>query len=141
MTGTARLVRTNRGLLVSARLQTAVELECSRCLELYPQELRIKFDEEYIPIVDVETGLPANVPRDADTYTINDRHEVDLKAAFREYGELEIPMKPLCRPHCAGLCPECGANRNLESCDCRPDSGDLRFAALRALLGEADGAG
>ena len=43
-------------------------------------------------------------------------------------------MKPLCQIDCAGLCPQCGTNRNVSSCACVLDAADERFAALRALL-------
>jgi uncharacterized protein len=132
--GDVELIRTNRGILARANLTTAAHLECSRCLEIYFEPLRIDFSEEFIPVVDVETGLPANIPHESHTYLINDHHELDLSEAVREYGLLELPMKPLCKSDCAGLCPQCGTNRNVSSCDCVLDSADERFAVLRALL-------
>jgi len=47
--------------------------------------------------------------------------------------QLEIPLKPLCRPECKGLCPTCGADRNVAPCDCR-EEGDERLAKLKSLL-------
>jgi uncharacterized protein len=46
---------------------------------------------------------------------------------------LELPMKPLCRPDCLGLCPRCGTDRNSDPCDCR-DEADERLAKLKSLL-------
>jgi uncharacterized protein len=47
----------------------------------------------------------------------------DLKVPFDtlidEEVQLEIPMKPLCRPDCRGLCPTCGADRNAGPCACQ----------------------
>jgi uncharacterized protein len=136
--GKVRLTRTNRGILVQADLSTAVRLECSRCLELFVQKLPIRFAEEYIPEVDVETGLPAHIPHESYAFRINEKHELDLAPAVREYGDLELPMQPLCRSDCAGLCPQCGANRNLEPCQCSVSAADERFAVLRALLPDDD---
>lgn len=132
--GYADLLRTNRGILVRARIATAVRLNCSRCVESFDERLQIEFAEEYIPVVDVETGAPTNIPRESHTYVINGRHELDLAEAIREYGLLELPMKPLCEIDCKGLCPHCGTNLNLGRCRCVEDVRDGRFAVLKALL-------
>jgi len=132
--GKVRLTRTNRGILVNARLHTAARLQCSRCLELYVEDLPIRFNEEYIPVVDVVTGLPTHIPHESYAFLINEKHELDLRPALREYGVLELPMKPLCSSSCKGLCPQCGANLNQAPCTCVVEPQDERFAALRALL-------
>ncbi len=132
--GKVRLTRTNRGILVTARLRTAARLECSRCLDVYVENLPIRFDEEYIPVVDVVSGLPTHIPHESYAYLINEKHELDLQPAVREYGLLALPMKPLCSSECAGLCPQCGANLNREKCECVVEARDARFAPLAALL-------
>lgn len=132
--GVAELIRTNRGILVRGRFTTSVELECSRCLELTAQDLSIDFSEEYLPVVDVVTGRPMHRPADSAVFLISDTHELDVGQAVREYGLLELPMQPLCRADCRGLCPQCGADRNVEPCHCVVEAGDARLAVLRALL-------
>lgn len=59
--------------------------------------------------------------------------QLDLRPAVRELALLDAPATPLCRPDCAGLCPECGANRNDEVCACKPPPADPRWSALAAL--------
>jgi uncharacterized protein len=134
--GTAELIRTNRGVLVRGQFPTAVDLECSRCLSIYVEGLKLDFVEEFLPIVDIQTGAPAKLPHDEETFLIDDKHELDLEPAIREYGLLALPMKPLCQADCAGLCPRCGVNRNYESCACVLNEPDERFAVLRALLSD-----
>ena len=46
--------------------------------------------------------------------------EIDLSELLREQFYLALPMKPLCREDCRGLCPQCGVNRNTGTCDCGP---------------------
>ena len=58
---------------------------------------------------------------------------MDLEAIIREQIILMVPLKPLCREDCRGLCPNCGANLNLESCDCKTDKSDSPFAQLAKL--------
>lgn len=132
--GTVKFTRTNRGILVDARLTTSAKLECSRCLDVYVEHLPINFCEEYIPVVDVETGHAVDIPHEIYAFLINEKHEIDLEPAVREYGVLALPMKPLCRAECAGLCPQCGANLNRERCTCVVDATDPRFAGLKAFL-------
>jgi uncharacterized protein len=58
--------------------------------------------------------------------------ELDLEPLSRDAVLLELPLAPLCRPDCLGLCPQCGTNWNVAPCGCRP-AGDPRWAALDAL--------
>jgi len=134
--GEADFLRTSRGIVVQGKFTTAVDLECSRCLDIYVENVAIEFAEEFVPIVDVNSGAPLNIPRDSETFVINDKHELDLEPAIREYGLLALPMKPLCQADCAGLCPRCGINRNTATCTCIIDDADDRFAVLRSLLNE-----
>lgn len=136
--GRMRLTRTNRGVLVSTRLHTAVKLECSRCLDLYVEDLPIRFEEEYIPVIDVVSGLPTRIPHESYAFRIDEKHELDLGPAIREYGVLALPMQPLCETDCAGLCPHCGANLNQEKCSCVVQARDGRLAVLEALLPSED---
>ncbi len=55
--------------------------------------------------------------------------------------ELNIPMKPLCRPDCKGLCPTCGADRNETACSCEEPTADSRWAALAALKSRLEAPG
>lgn len=132
--GKVRLTRTNRGILVDAKLHTAAKLECSRCLDVYVENLPIRFEEEYIPVIDVVSGLPTHIPHETYAFRIDERHELDLRPAIREYGDLALPMKPLCSTSCAGLCPQCGANLNVKKCSCVVAARDSRFAVLEAFL-------
>ena len=51
---------------------------------------------------------------------------------------LQVQMTYLCKEDCKGLCPHCGADRNVTDCDCEKKQIDPRFAALRALLDEGE---
>jgi uncharacterized protein len=61
---------------------------------------------------------------------------IDLAPVLREYFLLEIPISPLCRPDCKGLCPICGNNLNESTCNHDDESGDPRFSSLKKLLEE-----
>jgi len=59
--------------------------------------------------------------------------QLDLRPVARELVLLDAPLTPLCRPDCAGLCPNCGINRNEATCQCDGPPADPRWAALDQL--------
>ncbi len=61
-------------------------------------------------------------------------HVLDLGDMLREQFYLALPMRPLCRPDCQGLCPQCGADRNVEACQCQSEWVDPRLSVLKALV-------
>lgn len=136
--GRVNLVRTDRGILVRGNLHTDIEVTCSRCLNscLYPLALAI--EEEYFPSTDVLTGAPIAVPEQSDYFTIDEQHILDLDEVIRQLALLASPMKPLCKGNCAGLCPSCGHNLNLGSCDCPNQEVDSRWARLQKLAIASD---
>jgi uncharacterized protein len=132
--GEVTMLRTNRGILVRGRLETEIELTCSRCLTVFRQPVTLDIEEEYFPTIDILTGTAVPVPEDEpDAFMIDQNNILDLSEAIRQYGLLAIPMKPLCRENCAGLCPTCGTNLNVKSCNCPPII-DPRLEKLRGLV-------
>lgn len=67
-----------------------------------------------------------------------DGDAIDLGPMVRENLLVELPLAPLCRPDCAGLCPVCGVDRNLDPCSCDTTPSDPRWAGLQALKGQFD---
>ena len=134
--GKARLMRTNRSILVKGEMATEVELTCSRCLGLFKYPLKMNLEEEYYPTADVDTGAALPLPDEPGCFTIDQDHILDLTEAVRQYALLAIPMKPLCKENCAGLCPFCGQNLNRGPCGCPLKSADPRWAELSKLKKE-----
>ena len=132
--GHVRLTRTAKGVLADADVWGQLEIECGRCLTATVLPLEFPFSEEYFQTVVVNTGAPLPKPEDPDVFLINEVHKLDLADAMREYALLNVPMVPLCRPDCKGLCPVCGANLNDVVCDCTTEEIDDRLAALKQLL-------
>jgi len=120
-------------------VQSVLELECSRCLEPFAMPVDQTFDLRYLPAT---TGAPATDEDDEEIEVADDdvsmtfyRDEfIDLNELLREQFYLALPMKPLCKVDCRGICPQCGANRNLTTCDCNPHWEDPRMAGLKTLI-------
>ncbi len=132
--GEVRLMRVNRGILAKGTLCAEVEITCSRCLSSFSSPLTLNIEEEYFPIIDVSSGTPLSLPGELGSFTIDEHHVLDLTEAIRQYALLAVPMKPLCREDCAGLCPGCGRNLNQGGCDCPPQEADPRWAKLKNLV-------
>ncbi|MCK4368869.1 MAG: DUF177 domain-containing protein [Dehalococcoidales bacterium] len=131
--GKVRLMRTDQGILVKGRLDIEVKLTCGRCLSLFGCPLALDIEEEYFPTTDVVSGAPLSLPEEFGGFTIDEHHELDLTEAIHQYALLAMPMKPLCREDCAGLCPHCGHNLNLGACNCPPQGADPRWSELSRL--------
>ena len=113
-----RLESVNDGIVVTGTVRAPWTGECRRCLRT------------------VESGLEAKVleifedhPVEGETSQL-DHDQIDLEPMAREAVLLELPMAPLCMEDCAGLCPECGADRNADDCGHALTGGDDRWAAL-----------
>jgi len=126
------LLRTDRGLLASVAGQAEVSVTCSRCLAKAKNRVGISFDEEYIPFMDPRTEARVEVEQSEDFLRIDEEYGLDLSEGLRQYILTSGPSKPLCRTDCAGLCSECGADLNAESCDCAKPT-DSRWAALSSF--------
>lgn len=116
--GDVKLIRTDKGILVKGSLEGHNNLMCSRCLNYFEYPLRLEIEEEFFPSIDVSRGISLPLPEDSSAFMIDGHHVLDLSEAVRQYALLDLPMKPLCRPDCGGLCPDCGANLNQGRCQC-----------------------
>jgi uncharacterized protein len=132
VSGTLQLIRSERGVLVMAVLDLApVTLECARCLEPFEAPVHVEFDEEYVLDRNPLTG--ERIEADADEFRIDARRHLDLSEAVRQYEQSALPLRPVCRPDCRGLCPVCGQNLNVATCDCPKEGVDHRWSALSRL--------
>ena len=131
--GELTLIRSTNSILVQGRLNTQTEMNCSRCLKLFTLKLPLKIQEEFFPTIDVVTGMRLPKPEDPGSFTIDEHHILDLTEAIRQYIVTAMPMKPLCKEECAGLCAICGKDLNQGACDCRQEEVDPRWAELLKL--------
>ena len=133
VTGSARLLRTQDGIVVRVDLAVSIEVECSRCLEPVTVPIMAHLEEEYRPVVNIMTGTPLPAPDD-EALRIDERHTLDLTETARQYLLTALPLQPICSPACRGLCATCGANLNLAPCTCGDELPNSPFASLSSLL-------
>jgi uncharacterized protein len=118
-------------VLVRGRLAATVPLTCARCVEAFPGRVDVDLDVRLVPRPPAADSVELGADDlDVDFYQGD---ELDLGRVIDNETTLALPMKPLCRPDCRGLCATCGANRNLVDCTCAQRPPDPRLAALRDL--------
>lgn len=105
--GTARFNRTAQGILVEGDFAARTTASCVRCLIDFQQPLHSTYQELYAFSRDQVTDSGLILPENAN---------IDLGSLTAEYLLIEIPISPLCRADCRGLCPECGMDLNLSTC-------------------------
>ena len=118
-------------VLVKGRLLARVPEHCGRCLEPYTVTVTPQVDARFIPN---PRGRGEELELHADDLEtdVYDNGVVDLTALLETETTLLLPMKPLCREDCRGLCPICGGNRNVTDCHCEVSVADPRWAPLKA---------
>ena len=142
LVGTITLFPQADGCLVRGSLRGEVVVPCNRCAEDAHLNIDSKFDS-FEPFPNADGEEPE--PKDDEKKTFDNEADelivalvdgapvINLEGLLWEEFVLALPVHPLCKPDCKGLCPDCGKNLNEGSCSCRRDEGDPRLAALRGL--------
>jgi uncharacterized protein len=128
---TAEVRKDGQKARATGRVQATLETGCSRCLEPFTIPVDATFDALFLP-ASANAGRDEQEVGDEDlgvSFYTNDT--IDLGEVIREQFYLAMPMKPLCREDCRGLCPVCGINRNRESCACQATWEDPRLEPLK----------
>lgn len=124
--------RLGKGIQVSGTVRATARLQCSRCLAPFSFPVAGDVDATFAP--------PAKLAEGEHQHELaEDELEVqplvqggaDLRGVIAEQIHLNLPLKPLCREDCPGICPHCG--RDAGGCGCAPAAGDTRWEALKKL--------
>ena len=129
--GWAELVESE--IRLRGTLRTAVEVPCARCLERTRRPVEMQFDLFYRSIQTISRSEEVEMKGEDLDIGFYHGDGLWLEDALREQILLSLPMKSICRTDCAGLYPQCGQNRNLGECGCRPAPVDQRWAPLARL--------
>lgn len=119
---------------LSGRIEGELELDCSRCLEPFRLDAGTDVDLLYLPASENRGDGEVRIEEEDLTTAFFRDEQIDLRHLVREQFQLALPMKPLCRADCRGLCVVCGGNRNAVPCRCVATWEDPRLAGLKRLL-------
>lgn len=148
------LTATPEGILAIGQVKAVAHLECSRCLAAFDLPVDGQLEHLFVSTAPPASGSPAaGIDRVMRAGAVDDREwseadalrdedfdispvqdgMIDIGPLVREVLELALPMKPICREDCLGLCPVCGRPLSEGECDCDTAVTDPRLAAFAAL--------
>ena len=111
------LTRTGHGIMVKGKITANTTVMCSRCMKNANYTTVFDVEEEFLPEAYISSHITKSDDFDTSS-TINSDNVLDLSEIIRQCVLLSIPIKPLCKPDCAGLCVLCGQNLNQGTCVC-----------------------
>lgn len=114
------------GVLARFHAVALATLQCTRCLVEWEAEIEASAVQVYEP------------EPDEDGYALGADNMIDLSGPVRDEISLAVPARPLCRPDCAGLCPECGTDLNRDPCGGHEEPASSPFAVLQGLFDSPD---
>lgn len=127
-----RLTPTFPDILFQASLSYSQTLRCNRCVESYEMPMAVEM-ALVLQIRETETVAEAvELEEDDFGFLQLSEPELEIRPLVMEQLQLSLPMKPLCRKDCSGLCSTCGTNLNDGKCQCKPEI-DARWAMLQNL--------
>lgn len=119
---------------IQGRITGNAEIACTRCLAPVSRIFDIEFVSRYLPPAAFDIAGESELIGADLEYDSASASEIDLTDIVREQLILDVPEQVLCREDCRGLCDRCGADRNVESCECSDRDIDPRWSALKNLL-------
>jgi len=114
------------GALARFEARGTARLACTRCLTEWDAEVQT----EAMQVFELEP--------DEDGYALGTDDTIDLAGPVRDEIALAVPLRPLCRPDCAGLCPTCGTDLNRDPCGGHEETSSSPFAALQGMFDSPD---
>jgi DUF177 domain-containing protein len=124
-------------IFVNGRIVSTLRVMCSRCLAPFEIPLKQGFNVRFSRKIpqDVHPGDAEGVELTADEIGLAfyEGDAIDLRDAVQEQVVLALPYQPICREDCMGLCPRCGADLNVEVCQCSAQKQPGPFDILKNL--------
>lgn len=118
---------------VEGEIEMELEVECTRCLQEIEGEFNFAFEATFVAAEHYTSAKEAELNAADLDVSIIEGNEIDLKELVREQILLNLPEQVFCTEDCKGLCPKCGASRNLINCNCIEKEVDPRWLALENL--------
>lgn len=128
-----QLTRREKSVLLKGKASCQAELECGRCLEHFQAPVDARFTVEFEP-TEAFAGQPEELEKASDLLSVYDGHDLPVGEEVRQELELALPLQPVCKEGCRGLCAVCGGNLNRGRCLHGQPEPDPAFTKLGDLL-------
>ena len=123
LVGKGQFLRTDKGIWVSALIETKIEMECVRCLDKFLFDVDFNIEEEVFPADGVTNQRAVDTDQYAEINLIDANNILDISDMVVQYIDINMPINGNCDVQCKGLCVECGTNLNSNMCKC--DTGSM----------------
>jgi len=117
--------RAGERYVLEGSISGGLKLKCDRCTEIFHFDLKTEF--RLFLMHHPTEGEEIELGKDDMSVVFVSEDEIELDDIIKAEVYLAIPMKILCKEDCAGLCPKCGKNLNLEKCGCKKEIGHPAF--------------
>lgn len=128
-----RIHEKGRQLFVEGKLTAVAQVDCDRCLRPITLPVNQAFSLEYVTREEYETLQAAELSEKDLALSVFDGEGIDIDEIVREQLLLAVPFHTLCQETCKGLCPVCGADKNVRECSCTGTEIDPRWKGLENL--------
>ncbi len=119
---------------IRGAIEGGILSECGRCLVHYRDPIRSDFNIEYVPTPQIPLEEELILSREELEINYYQGDQIDINDELRSQLLLAVPMHPLCKPDCRGLCPNCGENLNQKTCSCPAELPNAQWSKLKNLL-------
>lgn len=133
-----RIERKASEYILRGKITAGAQVDCDRCLKAVDVPVEQNFEVAYVPQSEYASSETAELHAEDMDQSVFSENSIDLDELVREQIMLSMPLRALCNEECKGLCPVCGADRNVEDCGCESKEIDPRWAALAALKEDQD---
>lgn len=127
----ARFRKGDRKIKLEGRISALAQVECDRCLKPIDVPVDTGFRVEYVTTQEYLSSKAAELGEEDMELSVFDGEVIDIDDLVNEQLLLAVPTRAICDESCKGLCPVCGANKNVADCDCKIDETDSRWAGLK----------
>ena len=128
-----KIKKAGRSVLITGKVQTTLRLQCVRCLKEFSYPLSSIFELTLHPLKEAPSEEEIELGSEEMESSFFKGEEIHLSEVACEQIFLEIPYQPICREDCKGLCPICGKELNLSSCECVKEEFSSGFSVLQKL--------
>ena len=129
----AKIKKASGLVFISGKVQTVLRFQCVRCLKEFSYPLSTAFELTLHPLKEAPSEEEMELGSEEMELNFFEGGEIRLSEIACEQIFLEIPYQPLCQEKCKGLCPTCGKDLNLSSCECVREELTSGFSALKKL--------
>lgn len=118
-----------KGFSLEGQAETVLQSVCARCNHPFSEPFSFRFSEHF-------AKNPENDTEDGEDFYPYAGDRLEILQAVMDNLLLQLPMISVCKPDCKGLCPVCGADRNVTDCNCQPNETPGPFSSLASLTNE-----